>query len=74
MLLADLAGLGQDLRWMQPGSRELALTFDDGPNDPWTLRLLEVLERHSVKATFFHAGKVRGAETRNRSSCCAART
>ncbi len=41
----------------RPGSRELALTYDDGPNDPWTLRLLDVLDRHSVKATFFVLGK-----------------
>jgi peptidoglycan/xylan/chitin deacetylase (PgdA/CDA1 family) len=39
------------------GSRRLALTFDDGPNDPHTLRLLEVLERHGVRATFFMLGK-----------------
>src|SRR6202041_1138905 len=25
---------------------ELALTFDDGPNDPYTLELLELLARH----------------------------
>jgi peptidoglycan-N-acetylglucosamine deacetylase len=42
---------------LHPGSRELALTYDDGPNDPWTLRLLDVLDRHSVKATFFVLGK-----------------
>jgi peptidoglycan-N-acetylglucosamine deacetylase len=39
------------------GSRQLALTYDDGPNDPCTLRLLEVLERHNVKATFFLIGR-----------------
>lgn len=39
------------------GKRELALTFDDGPNDPYTLQLLEVLANHSVKATFFLIGK-----------------
>jgi peptidoglycan/xylan/chitin deacetylase (PgdA/CDA1 family) len=39
------------------GSRQLALTFDDGPNDPHTLRLLEVLARHEVKATFFMIGR-----------------
>ena len=35
----------------------MALTYDDGPNDPWTLRLLEVLEQHAVKATFFLIGR-----------------
>lgn len=39
------------------GSRQLALTFDDGPNDPWTPRLLEVLARHQVRATFFLIGR-----------------
>ena len=39
------------------GSRRIALTFDDGPNDPYTLRLLEVLARHEVKATFFMIGR-----------------
>ena len=38
-------------------SRQLALTFDDGPNDPWTPRLLEVLDRHQVRATFFLIGR-----------------
>src|SRR5512141_1862674 len=40
----------------QPGSRRLALTFDDGPNDPHTLDLLDVLARHNVRATFFMLG------------------
>src|SRR4051812_8675337 len=39
------------------GRRELALTFDDGPNDPYTLRLLDVLSKYNVKATFFLIGK-----------------
>ena len=39
------------------GTRRIALTFDDGPNDPHTLRLLEVLARHEVKATFFMIGR-----------------
>jgi peptidoglycan/xylan/chitin deacetylase (PgdA/CDA1 family) len=37
--------------------REIALTYDDGPNDPYTLRLLEILARHDVRATFFLIGK-----------------
>ena len=35
---------------------EVALTFDDGPNDAATLQLLEVLARHVVRATFFNMG------------------
>jgi len=35
----------------------MALTFDDGPNDPHTLRLLDVLDKHEVKATFFLIGR-----------------
>jgi len=38
-------------------SNKLALTYDDGPNDPHTLRLLEVLARHRVHATFFLIGR-----------------
>ena len=37
-------------------SRRLALTFDDGPNDPHTLHLLDVLARRGVPATFFMIG------------------
>jgi len=33
--------------------RVVALTFDDGPNPPDTDRLLEILDNHQVKATFF---------------------
>jgi len=36
---------------------EIALTFDDGPNDPCTLRLLEILAEHGVRATFFMIGR-----------------
>jgi peptidoglycan/xylan/chitin deacetylase (PgdA/CDA1 family) len=35
---------------------EIALTYDDGPNDEATERLLEVLARHEVHATFFVIG------------------
>lgn len=36
---------------------EFALTFDDGPNDPWTPKLLDLLARHNVRATFFLIGR-----------------
>ncbi|MHB8904197.1 MAG: polysaccharide deacetylase family protein [Patescibacteria group bacterium] len=31
----------------------IALSFDDGPNPPYTDRLLEILQQHNVHATFF---------------------
>ena len=39
------------------GSRQIALTFDDGPNDPHTLKLLDILSKHNVHATFFLIGR-----------------
>jgi peptidoglycan/xylan/chitin deacetylase (PgdA/CDA1 family) len=36
--------------------REVALTFDDGPNGAATPQLLEVLARHGARATFFTMG------------------
>jgi peptidoglycan-N-acetylglucosamine deacetylase len=38
------------------GSKKIALTYDDGPNDPHTWQMLEVLARHSVRATFIMIG------------------
>jgi len=39
------------------GARVVALTFDDGPNEPWTSRLLDVLGGREVPATFFQVGR-----------------
>ncbi|HUI06241.1 MAG TPA: polysaccharide deacetylase family protein [Verrucomicrobiae bacterium] len=36
---------------------EVALTFDDGPHAEYTPRLLAILERHNVRATFFMVGQ-----------------
>jgi peptidoglycan/xylan/chitin deacetylase (PgdA/CDA1 family) len=35
----------------------VALTFDDGPNPAYTPQLLDILERHSARATFFMVGE-----------------
>jgi peptidoglycan/xylan/chitin deacetylase (PgdA/CDA1 family) len=44
----------------RPG--ELALTFDDGPNPAWTPQLLDTLDAHDVRATFFLVGRYAQAE------------
>jgi len=48
---------GRTFTGLEPSSRQIALTYDDGPNDPHTLRLLEVLARHGAYATFFLIGR-----------------
>jgi peptidoglycan-N-acetylglucosamine deacetylase len=40
-----------------PDERVVALTFDDGPNPPYTTGILTVLEREHVHATFFLVGR-----------------
>lgn len=35
----------------------VALTFDDGPNEPFTSRLLDTLADRGVRATFFQVGR-----------------
>lgn len=35
----------------------VALTYDDGPNPPYTNQLLDILDRYQVKATFFEIGR-----------------
>lgn len=40
-----------------PQPQQFALTFDDGPNPAATPHLLDVLARHSVRATFFLIGQ-----------------
>jgi peptidoglycan/xylan/chitin deacetylase (PgdA/CDA1 family) len=39
------------------GRKAVALTFDDGPDPDVTLRLLDLLRRHGVQATFFVTGE-----------------
>ena len=47
------------LKTISHGSREekcIALTFDDGPHPRYTERILEILKKYDVKATFFMIG------------------
>jgi len=48
---------GRAFHGLPRASKQIALTFDDGPNDPDTLHLLDVLAKHNVHATFFLIGR-----------------
>ncbi len=39
-----------------PGEKTIALTFDDGPVEPYTGQILDILDRFNVKASFFCIG------------------
>jgi peptidoglycan/xylan/chitin deacetylase (PgdA/CDA1 family) len=49
--------LGKYVDRVQTPEKTIALTYDDGPNPPYTHQLLDVLARHQVKATFCVLGK-----------------
>jgi peptidoglycan/xylan/chitin deacetylase (PgdA/CDA1 family) len=38
-------------------SKVVALTFDDGPNEPYTSEVLDILDKYNIKATFFCVGE-----------------
>ncbi len=38
--------------------KQVAITFDDGPDPIWTPRILDVLNKYRVKGTFFMIGEV----------------
>src|SRR5215467_13941512 len=48
---------GRGFTGLPSGAKLLALTYDDGPNDPHSLHLLEVLSKHGARATFFMIGQ-----------------
>ena len=47
---------GKNVIRLDTEQRVVSLTFDDGPQPPYTDRLLDVLAKHNVKATFFMIG------------------
>jgi peptidoglycan-N-acetylglucosamine deacetylase len=55
LLLPALSPAG--IKRVKTDRNVVALTFDDGPNPPYTEKLLHVLTEKKVKATFFLIGK-----------------
>ncbi|AKL94024.1 putative xylanase/chitin deacetylase [Clostridium aceticum] len=55
---ADKEELTFEIVWNGPTDQKIvALTFDDGPHPRYTPQILELLEEHDIKATFFVLGK-----------------
>ncbi|MEL7508170.1 MAG: polysaccharide deacetylase family protein [Cyanobacteria bacterium J06554_1] len=48
---------GKMISCVDTNEKVLALTYDDGPNPPYTDNLLDVLREFNAKATFFAIGK-----------------
>jgi peptidoglycan/xylan/chitin deacetylase (PgdA/CDA1 family) len=46
------------LRRLPFAANTICLTFDDGPDPHWTPRILDLLERHHARATFFVIGQL----------------
>lgn len=40
-----------------PDLKNVAITFDDGPSDPYTDQVLDILRQYGIKATFFMVGR-----------------
>jgi cellulose synthase/poly-beta-1,6-N-acetylglucosamine synthase-like glycosyltransferase/peptidoglycan/xylan/chitin deacetylase (PgdA/CDA1 family)/spore germination protein YaaH len=44
-------------RYGKPAGKEIALTFDDGPDPKYTKEILDILDKYNVKGTFFIVGE-----------------
>ncbi len=47
---------GENITKIRTDEKIVALTYDDGPYPPYTDRLLDILAKHNIKATFFMIG------------------
>lgn len=66
MLLVIIFGIGfipwinlgfGSVSHMKTSEKLIALTFDDGPNDPYTSQVLDILKAKEVRAAFFLVGQ-----------------
>lgn len=51
-----MAATGEPIRHVKTSEKVVALTFDDGPDEPYTEQILSVLNKNHVKATFYVLG------------------
>lgn len=49
---------GELVNHVDTKEKVVALTYDDGPNPPYTNQLIGILERNQIKATFFVIGNI----------------
>ena len=48
---------GKTIWQVNTEQKYIAITFDDGPNQPWTLKIAKLFEQYNGHATFFVVGK-----------------
>jgi peptidoglycan/xylan/chitin deacetylase (PgdA/CDA1 family) len=48
---------GKVIYHVKTDKKLIALTFDDGPNEPYTSQILNLLKKYNIKATFFPVGE-----------------
>ena len=57
LFMSPKSQLFGEYRWKaETNNKIVALTFDDGPNEPYTSQILDILDKYKVKATFFQVG------------------
>ena len=49
--------IGEAILSVPTNEKIIALTFDDGPNPPYTTQILELLTQYGARATFFVVGQ-----------------
>jgi peptidoglycan/xylan/chitin deacetylase (PgdA/CDA1 family) len=58
LLMSPRAPSSREYPYRGPAAeRVVALTFDDGPNEPYTSQILDILATHGIRATFFYVGQ-----------------
>ena len=48
--------LGKPIRYVKTNEKIALLSFDDGPSVPYTMQILDILDKYDAKATFFVVG------------------